>query len=356
MKMALFENEKEVFSHSAPYDMARMKSLAGMDEIVKYIKDDLMDKVTKANVSLKGVDAFVSRAMNLVGCEGGTYTINEKMLYDTLDPERPSTDLHDPHLTATPLAYQFAKTYGCIAIVVDPEDTDEMQEVARVTGLANVMREARYHPLNQKAVARRFADEAGKRYEDLNLVVAHMGGGTSISAHRQGTIIDTTDARQGDGPMAPSRTGALPALPVVQMCFSGKYTEKDMIELVTRKGGFIHHLGTADLRQVMEHIKGGDAYAKLIFDAMVYQIGKTIGAYATVLKGKVDAILLTGGMSNNEELVKGITEMVKFIAPVKVYAGEFESEAMVAGALRILNGQQQVKTYTGKPVWSGFKK
>jgi len=222
--------------------------------------------------------------------------------------------------------------------------------------LADVERVPRDHPLNQKAVARRYAVETGKRYEDINVVVAHLGGGISISAHRKGNIIDTSDAVQGDGPMAPNRCGAIPVKAIITKCFSGTYTEGEMTDILRKNGGLMNHLGTDDVRQVLERIKNGDEYAKLVFDAMIYQIAKHIGAYAVVLKGEVDAILLTGGIAHNAYLVEQITDMVKFIAPVKAYAGEFELEAMAAGALRVLTGKEQAKAFTGVPVWSGFKR
>jgi len=169
-------------------------------------------------------------------------------------------------------------------------------------------------------------------------------------------MVDSTDVINGDGPMAATRAGAIPAVAIIKMCYSGKYTEREMYDRITKNGGLVDHLGTADVREIQERIKTGDAYAKLVFDAMIYQISKNIGAYATVLKGEVDAILLTGGIAHDAYLVEKITDMVKYIAPVKVYAGEFEMEALAAGALRVLTGQEQPKTYTGVPVWNGFER
>jgi butyrate kinase len=225
-----------------------------------------------------------------------------------------------------------------------------------VSGLHDVPRESRGHPLNQKEVGIRYAAEIGQRYEDVNLIVSHIGGGVTVTAHRKGRMVDSTDVINGDGPMAATRAGAIPAVAIIKMCYSGKYTEREMYDRITKNGGLVDHLGTADVRDIQERIKNGDAYAKLIYDAMTYQIGKSIGAYAAVLKGEVHAILLTGGIPHDAYLVEKITEMVKFIAPVKVYAGEFEMEAMAAGALRVLTGQEQPKTYTGVPVWNGFDK
>jgi butyrate kinase len=232
---------------------------------------------------------------------------------------------------------------------------DEFDPVARVSGLSDVYRESRGHPLNQKEVAIRYARDVGKRYEDLNLVISHIGGGVSVTAHKRGRMADSSDVINGDGPMAPTRAGAIPATAIIKMCFSGKYTEREMYDRITKTGGLVDHLGTSDVTEVLKRIRNKDGYAKIVYDAMIYQIAKNIGAYATVLKGRVDAILLTGGIAHDDYLVDRITDRVKYIAPVVVYAGEFEMEALAAGALRVLTGQEQAKTYTGRPVWDGFK-
>ena len=224
------------------------------------------------------------------------------------------------------------------------------------SGLHDVSRESRGHPLNQKEVGIRYAAEIGRRYEDLNLIISHIGGGITVTAHRKGLMVDSTDVINGDGPMAPTRAGAIPATAIIKMCYSGKYTESQMYDRITKNGGLVDHLGTADVREIQERIKKGDGYAKLIYDAMIYQIAKNIGAYATVLMGRVDAILLTGGVVHDIYLVERIAGRVRYIAPLKVYAGEFEMEAMAAGALRVLTGQEQPRTYTGVPVWNGFER
>jgi butyrate kinase len=178
----------------------------------------------------------------------------------------------------------------------------------------------------------------------------------SVTAHRKGRMVDSTDVINGDGPMAPTRAGAIPATAIMRMCFSGSYTEKQMYDRITKTGGLVDHLGTSEVTEILERIERGDGHAKLVYEAMIYQIGKNIGAYATVLKGDVDAILLTGGIAHDAYLIDQITDMVKYIAPVRVYAGEFEMEALASGALRVLTGQEQPKIYTGVPAWSGFER
>lgn len=351
-KIALFENDTELFAANVSHDAAKLKEFREISDQFPYRKETILSELAKANISLKGVDAFVGRGGGLVSLEGGTYTINETLLHHA----RIGFTVKHPATLGSQLAYDFATTYGGKAFVVNPPDVDEFDLVSRVSGLSDVARESRGHPLNQKEVGIRYATSLGKRYEELNLVIAHIGGGVSVTAHKKGRMIDSNDVINGDGPMAPTRAGSIPAVAIIKMCYSGKYTEREMYDRITKTGGLVDHLGTSEVREVLERIKNGDTYAKLIYDAMIYQIGKNIGAYATVLKGDVDAILLTGGIANDSYLVEKITDMVKYIAPVKVYAGEFEMEALAAGALRVLTGQEQPKIYNGVPVWTGFKK
>ncbi|PKN28326.1 MAG: butyrate kinase [Deltaproteobacteria bacterium HGW-Deltaproteobacteria-21] len=350
-KIALFENETEVFASSVSHDAARLEEFREIGDQLPYRKETIMRELAKCNISLRGTDAFAGRGGGLVGLEGGTYIINETLLHHA----RIGFTVKHPATLGSQLAHEFAATYGGKPFVVNPPDVDEFDPVARVSGLSDVYRESRGHPLNQKEVAIRYARDVGKRYEDLNLVISHIGGGVSVTAHKRGRMADSSDVINGDGPMAPTRAGAIPATAIIKMCFSGKYTEREMYDRITKTGGLVDHLGTSDVTEVLKRIRNKDGYAKIVYDAMIYQIAKNIGAYATVLKGRVDAILLTGGIAHDDYLVDRITDRVKYIAPVVVYAGEFEMEALAAGALRVLTGQEQAKTYTGRPVWDGFK-
>lgn len=349
-KVGLFENDMEIFSANVSHHASKLKEFREISDQLPYRRDTILAELRGNGTSLRDTDAFVGRGGGLVGLVGGTYTINDILLHHA----RVGFTVKHPAILGAQLAYEFAGTYGGKAFVVNPPDVDEFHLVARVSGLSDVYRESRGHPLNQKEVAIRYAGETRRRYEDLNLVVSHIGGGLTVTAHRKGLMIDSTDVINGDGPMAATRAGAIPATAIVKMCYSGKYTESDMYDRITKTGGLVDHLGTSEVTEVLERIKGDDEYAKIIYDAMIYQIGKYIGAYAAVLKGEVDAILLTGGIAHDSYLVNGITDMVRFIAPVKVYAGEFELEALARGALRVLSGQEEAKTYTGVPVWSGF--
>jgi butyrate kinase len=349
-KIALFRDDEEIFSSNVFHGASKLKEFPQIRDQLPYRRETILSELRRRGISFEGVDAFVGRGGGLVGLAGGTYLINETLLHHA---EIGFTVKH-PATLGSQLAQEFATTYGGRAFVVNPPDVDEFHPLARVTGLSDVYRESRGHPLNQKEVAIRYAGETGRRYEDLNLVISHIGGGVSVTAHGKGLMIDGTDVINGDGPMAPTRAGAMPATAIAKMCFSGRYTEKDLYDRITKTGGLVDHLGTSEVKDVLERMASGDDHAKLIYDAMIYQIGKYIGAYAAVLKGGVDAILLTGGIANDHYLVDGITAMVRWIAPVIVYAGEFEMEALAAGALRVLRGDEEPKVYTGIPVWSGF--
>jgi butyrate kinase len=348
-KIALFEDDSNLFSANVSHDAVRLKEFRDISDQLPYRKETILSELAKNKIILKGIDAFVGRGGGLVGVEGGTYTVNDAMLSHA----RMGFTVKHPANLGSQLAYDFAMTYGGKAFVVNPPDVDEFQPLARITGFADVFRESRGHPLNQKETGIRYAAEIGRRYEDLNLVISHIGGGVTVTAHEKGRMVDSNDVINGDGPMAPTRAGALPATALIKLCFSGRYTEKELYDRITKNGGLVDHLGISDAQEVLKRIEKGDAYAKLVYDAMIYQIGKNIGAYAAVLKGRVDAILISGGLANDPYLIEKIKDMVAYIAPVRVYAGEFEMEALAGGAIRVLNGSEKVKTYTGIPVWTG---
>lgn len=349
-KIAMFEGDKEVFSKNVSHDAEKLKEFKEISDQFDYRKETILKELAEAGQTLEGVDAFSARGGGLVNVEGGVYKVGEKLL----EHARVGYTVKHPATLGAQLADAFAKEYGGVAFVVNPPDVDEFTDVARVTGLKGICRESRIHALNQKEIGIRYAAKLGKKYEDLNLIICHIGGGISVTAHNHGKMVDSNDIANGDGPMAPTRCGQLPVKDVVTMCFSGKYTEKEMREKITKTGGLVDHLGTSDAREVTEMIKNGNQYAKLIYDAMIYEIGKTAGSMAAVLCGKVDGIIFTGGISHDKYVVEKLTEMLSFIAPITVMAGEFEMEALAAGAIRVLSGKEEAKTYTGIPVWNGF--
>lgn len=349
-KIAMFEGDKEVFSKNVSHDAEKLKEFKEISDQFDYRKETILKELAEAGQTLEGVDAFSARGGGLVNIEGGVYKVGEKLL----EHARVGYTVKHPATLGAQLADAFAKEYGGVAFVVNPPDVDEFTDVARVTGLKGIYRESRIHALNQKEIGIRYAAKLGKKYEDLNLIICHIGGGISVTAHNHGKMVDSNDIANGDGPMAPTRCGQLPVKDVVTMCYSGKYTEKEMREKITKTGGLVDHLGTSDAREVTEMIKNGNQYAKLIYDAMIYEIGKTAGSMAAVLCGKVDGIIFTGGISHDKYVVEKLTKMLSFIAPITVMAGEFEMEALAAGAIRVLSGEEEAKTYTGIPVWNGF--
>lgn len=349
-KIALFEGENMVFSRNVTHEAEKLKEFKEIIDQFDYRKKTIRDELKNENISLDGVDAFSARGGGLVNIEGGVYEINEELLAHA----KAGFTVKHPAMLGAPLAEDFAREYGKRAFVVNPPDVDEFSEVARVTGLKGIYRESRIHALNQKEIGIRYAQKIGMKYEDLNLIICHIGGGVSVTAHRKGLMVDSNDIANGDGPMAPTRCGQLPVRDVVSMCYSGKYTEKEIKDKITKSGGFVDHLNTSDAREVGKMIEEGNAYAKLIYDGMIYQIGKTAGSMAAVLHGRVDAVILTGGIAYDNYVVLKLKEMIGFLAPIEVMAGEYEMQALAAGAIRVLTDREAAKVYTGKPVWNGF--
>ena len=349
-KVAFFENEEKVFHANVAHDASTLKQFREISDQFDYRLETILAEFAKSGVDLEEADAYVGRGGGLVGLVGGTYPVNSILL----DHARRGLTVKHPASLGAQFAHHFAVQYGGEAFVVNPPDVDEFEDVARVTGWKGLHRESRIHALNQKEIGIRHAVSLGKPYQECNLIIAHIGGGVSVTAHRRGRMVDSNDIVNGDGPMAPTRSGALPARPLAKICFSGRFTEKEIQERLTKSGGLVDHLGTSDVLEVLDRIDKGDTYARLVFDAMIHQIGKNIGSCAAVLQGQVDGIVLTGGISHSDYLVTGVSRMVEFIAPVTVMAGEFEMEALASGAIRVLTGQEEPRDYTGEPVWQGF--
>ncbi|MDE5660995.1 MAG: butyrate kinase, partial [Muribaculaceae bacterium] len=268
------------------------------------------------------------------------YEVNDDLRHDLLHARMQ----HASNLGGL-IARDIADEIGVKSYIADPVVVDEMMPYARISGVPELPRESVFHALNQKAVARLFAKESGKRYEDLNLVVCHMGGGCTVSAHRRGRVIDTTNALDGCGPISPERSGSLPPGPLIHLCFSGKYTEDELIKLVHGKGGLMAHLGTTSVPEVLDRILAHDLHAMLILRAMCYSISKEIGAMAVAMKGDVDAILLTGGIAHSKRVTDFIADHVDFIAPIYVYPGENELRALAENALAVVKGERKASTY-----------
>jgi butyrate kinase len=348
-KIALIEDEKTLFSANVSHDAAKLAEFDGISAQMPYRKTTILNLLKENNVSLEGVDAFVGRGGGLLSLEGGTYEIDETLLDHAT---RGANGVQHPAQLGSQLAEEFRKEFGGKGYVVNPPDVDELQDLARMTGIRGVYRNVHLHSLNLKETAIRHASIIGKKYEECNFVVCHIGGGISVSAHREGRMVDGFDIVGGEGPMAPTRCGSVPVSALLKYC-DGKDL-KEVKGLCTRNGGFVSHLGISDALEMSNRAAEGDKYAAMLWNTMIYQITKCIGSMSAVLHGKIDGILLGGGMVYNKELVSKIREACEWIAPVTAYPGEFEMEAMAAGAIRVLSGNEEVKHYTGEPAWKGF--
>ena len=234
---------------------------------------------------------------------------------------------------------------GCRSFIADPVVVDELNDYARICGIPEIKRVSIWHPLNQKAIARRFAREIGKKYEDMNLIICHLGGGISVAAHEKGVAVDAPNALDGEGPFTPERAGTVPAADLVRLCFSGKYTKEELLKMITGKGGLNAHLGTTDLMEIEERINNGDTHAKTVLDAMIYHVAKQIASESAVLCGKIDAILLTGGMAHSDYLTSELRKRIDFLAPTYCFPGEDEMGALAGNAAAVLKGKREAKEY-----------
>ena len=322
-KIAVFDDEKMVFKESLTHETERLAKFNDISEQLPYRTSMVIEALNKNNIPLESIDAFSGRGGGLVAVKGGTYEVNDKLLHHA---QIGYTMKHASVLGAQ-IAHNLAKINNKKAYVVNPVTVDEKQEVAH-----------------------KYAKSIGKRYEDLNLIVVHLGGGISVGAHKNGKVIDVNNGLNGEGPFAPTRSGKVLATDLIDMCFSGKYTENEIKELITKKGGLISHLDTSDARDVVKMISEGNKYAKLVYDAMIYQVAKEVGAQSVVLKGKIDAIILTGGIAYEEYFVKGLKEYIEFLGKIIIIPGEEEMQALANGVLRVLNGEEEAQEYTGIPV------
>lgn len=348
-KIALIEDENVLFTKNVSHDASKLAEFDGISAQLPYRKETIVNLLKENNVSLDGIDACVGRGGGLFALEGGTYPVDEVVLDNAT---RGANGVQHPAQLGPQLANEFAKEYNCPAFVVNPPDVDEYQDLARLTGIKGVYRTCHLHSLNLKETAIRHAKSQGKKYEEQNYIVCHIGGGISVSAHRKGKMVDGFDIVGGEGPMAPTRSGSVPVAALLRYL-----NGKDIAEVkgvCTKSGGLVSHLGTSDALEVSKRAESGDEYAKMVWETMIYQICKCIGSMAAVLHGKVDGILLGGGMVYNKGMVATIKERCEWIAPVSDYPGEFEMEAMAAGAIRVLSGEEQLKKYSGAPIFQGF--
>ena len=340
-KIGVYSDEKEVLVETLRHSSNEIAKYDSIFEQKNFRKEVIMNILKKNNIDVSSLDAIVGRGGMLRPIPGGTYEVTDKLLEDL---KVGVSGQHASNLGGI-LANEIAKEVGIRSFIVDPVVVDELQDVARISGMPELPRRSIFHALNQKTVAKRYAKECGKRYEDLNLVVIHMGGGVSVAAHKDGLVIDVNNTLDGDGPFSPERSGSVPVGDLVKLCFSGKYTQAEIYSKIVGKGGYVAYLNTNDARDVLKAREEGDEYASLIFEAFIYQICKAIGEMSTVLNGKVSQIILTGGIAYSPVVVNAIKERVQWISDVTVYPGEDELLALAQGALRVLNGEEEAKEY-----------
>lgn len=342
-KIGVFEDEKELYSETIRHSAEEIGQFAKISDQTGFRKQLIMDVLKKGGFEKETLAAVVGRGGLLKPITGGTYVTTPALLKDLEDGVQGQ---HASNLGGL-IAYDIAQECGGIpSFIVDPVVVDELQELARISGHPKFPRTCVFHALNQKAIAKRYAKEQGKKYEDLNLVIAHLGGGISVGAHKKGLVVDVFNALDGDGSFAPERSGRIQVGALVKYCFSGEpKCEADVYKMLVGKGGVVAHLGTNDMREVEDRAAAGEKEYKLIWDAFIYGVAKDIGAMAVALEGKVDQILVTGGIAYSKYLVEEIRRQCGFIAGVTAYPGEDELLALAQGALRVLTGEEESKEY-----------
>ncbi len=340
-KIGVFQDETLLIEHTIRHTTEEISTYPSIIDQYQFRKDAILNVLESEQIERSTLDAICGRGGLLRPIEGGTYSVNEAMLEDL------KTGYFGQHASNLGgiIAREIAAELDIPSFIVDPVVVDELNPLARISGTPLIERKSIFHALNQKAVARRYATDVGQTYEDMNLIVTHMGGGITIGAHEKGKVIDVNNGLHGDGPFSPERAGSVPIGDLVELCFSGTMYRDDITKALVGEGGLVGYLGTNDAVEVEKKIARGDAEAKLIYDAMAYQIAKEIGSAAAVLDGKVDAIILTGGIAYGKEFTGVISSKVNWIADVTVYPGEDELEALAEGAIRVLSGEETAKVY-----------
>lgn len=342
-KIALFEDETALFMDTIRHPQDVIAEFENVQAQLEFRMAEVERALGERGVAFETIDAYVGRGGGLLPVEGGIYLVDDFLVSHA---SQGMSGQHPAQL-ASQICKRYADKYLKPAFVVNPPDTDEFIAISRVTGLRGVERESHVHALNQKEIALRFCTERGIKYSETDLVICHLGGGISVTAHRHGRMIDSNDVIGGSGPFSPNRAGELPYVKVLDLAYSGEFTKRELISRLNKDGGLIDLVGTSDVRELISRSDGGDKPSRLIFDAMVYNIAKYVGAMAVALQGKVDAILLTGGIAHEKRVTDKLTEYIAWIAEVVVMAGEFEQEALAAGALRAMRGDESAKRYTG---------
>jgi butyrate kinase len=340
-KIGVFDNDILIMENTIRHSTESLAQFTSIIDQFEFRKQTILEALDEEGMNVSNLSAVCGRGGLLRPIEGGTYAVNETMLNDL---RKGVSGQHASNLGGI-IAFEIAQALNIPSFIVDPVVVDELDPIARVSGFALIERKSIFHALNQKAVARRYAKESGRAYSDLRLIVVHMGGGITVGAHIGGRVVDVNNGLHGDGPFSPERAGTVPAGDLVELCFSGQYYRQEIMKMLVGQGGLVGYLGTNDAVKVEKRIQKGDQEAKLIYDAMAYQVAREIGSASAVLEGKVDAIILTGGLAYGKSFVESITNRISWIADVVVMPGENELQALAEGAARVLNGEEQAKIY-----------
>lgn len=344
-KIGIFEGTNQVFTKTLRHPAEAVGGpLPAQLEMRRHV---LLEVLAEEQIDLKALTSVVGRGGLLRPLVSGTYAVNREMREDLLSG---IFGVHASNLGGL-LADEIARTLDIPSFIVDPVVVDELEPIARITGLPELERKSIFHALNQKAVAKRYAKEIERPYEELRLIIAHMGGGITVGAHQEGRVIDVNNGLDGEGPFSPERSGSLPVGQLVELCYSTKYKLEEMKRLVVGSGGLVAHLGTFDAIEIERRIEEGDEKAALLYDAMAYRIAKEIAGQSAVLFGQIDAIILTGGLAYSDRLTRAIEERIAHLGQVVRSPGEDELQALAEGVLRVLRGEEEVKEYGGEPTW-----
>lgn len=346
-KIAVYEDSTPLLATTIRHSLEKLSHFPRVIDQFEFRKNLVIETLRENDIPFQ-FDAIVGRGGLLKPIKGGVYEVNDAMLDDIVHAMRS----HACNLGCLIAAELAESLPGCRAFIADPGVVDELEDVARITGSPRMPRITIWHALNQRAIARRFAAELTEaepqhpvRYEDLNLIICHLGGGISVGTHRQGRAIDVNNALDGEGPFSPERAGTLPAGELIDLCYSRQFRKEDLKKQISGGAGLAAHLGTTDIPAITKRIEDGDKNAELVLNAMIYQVAKSVGAAAVVLRGKIDAILLTGGIAHSSYVTARLKEQVEFLAPVHIYPGEDELEALALNALGALRGELQVQIY-----------
>ena len=349
-KVSYFEDERNIYTESIFHDAPELLKYPTTNDQMPMRKQVILDFLSSHGLTPGDMDVFVGRGGCAYSQASGVMTIDRQLVLDTAADKGGSDH---PAKLGVMLAYELGTACGKPMYTVNPTNVDELCDYARLTGIAGLYRRAQTHVLNQKGIAAIHAKSLGKRYEELNLIVCHVDGGITVTAHQKGRMIDSTEGAGGDGPFTPTRLGSIPIMEVLQYLDEGHTTEQ-MRAMLSRSGGFVSHFGTSDAAKIHALVESGDKKAQTVWNAMIYQLCKSIGSMAAVLEGRVDGILLTGGLMRYGDILEGVRQRCGWIAPIAVYPGECEQEAMANAVLEVLRGEKAPHTYTGKPVFQGF--